>query len=286
MRLDFVQDIIDIIRGKIFALHPIVDKYECYERVKNYHTLALGSSHMEKGYIPSVGEINMGSTSQDLYYSYNLYKLFNNQNLKRVFITFSVFSSGDFLIKSRSGMGRMCIIFKLLYGIPYQLEEYAAKNKFKYWEKYYNSQIKRYRKKIKLPDEYRGEFIRDDIKDIPKDITKIKQRALRHYKIHCKEEKNIEYLIKLLEDTKKNSQELYIILPPATSIYKSPLPASSVIFSDLYEICKDYSHAKIINLYDSDKFTDEDFRDGDHLNLNGRKKFTNLLHEYIKISSK
>ena len=33
---------------------------------------------MEHAYIPSDGEINMGSASQDLYYSYNLYKLLNN----------------------------------------------------------------------------------------------------------------------------------------------------------------------------------------------------------------
>lgn len=280
MRIKFIQEIIDRLRGKAFALESVVNKYECYLRAKNYHTLLLGSSHMEHGYISSEGEINMGSSSQDLYYSYNLYKILNKEELKRVIITFSVFTPGDFLIKS--SLNKICIMFKLLYGFPYQNIDQAKKSKLAKWEKFYKKHIEKYRKNLNLPEDYNGNLLSYSTKKVSlEEVKKIEKRALAHFKINQKSEKNMEYCIKLLEDTKQNSQDIYFVLPPATDFYKSVLPSSDVIFEELYKVCENYPHAKIIDLYDSKEFSNGDFVDGDHLNIYGCKKITEIIRRNL-----
>ena len=84
MRFKILQQIIDICRGKFFGLKPMVNKYEMMNFVKSYTTIALGSSHMQYGFIPDENEINLGSPSQDLYYIYNLYQKFNTPEVKKV----------------------------------------------------------------------------------------------------------------------------------------------------------------------------------------------------------
>lgn len=106
MRMVFVQEWIDRLRGKVFALDSMLEKAEGIKSIKNIETLALGSSHMERGFIPQDGEYNLGSASQDLYYTYSLYRLYTSKSVKNIFATFSVFSPNDMLIKS--GLAGIC----------------------------------------------------------------------------------------------------------------------------------------------------------------------------------
>ncbi|MBP3924948.1 hypothetical protein J6E39_06875 [bacterium] len=279
MRIAIVQEIIDVLRGKTFGLDTMVNKHECFLNIKDYYLLAFGSSHMDLGYIPAEGEINMGSPSQDLYYSYNLYKLMNNETLKVVLQTYSAFSAGDVLIKSR--YNKLAVMFKLLYNIPYQDNEIAKKLHFNFWEKYYKFMMLKYLKVLNLPQNYNGKPGCNNTIGI-KDEAEIQKRALKHYKIG-KKSTQIDYCKKLLKETKNNNQKIYFILPPVTSYYKAILPASGIIFNELYEVCKGYSHAEILNFYDSDFFTDDDFSDGDHLNYGGATKLTQKVKERFKI---
>ena len=87
----------------------------------------------------------------------------------------------------------------------------------------------------------------------------------------------MDYCLKLINDTLRNGQRLYFVLPPAHRFYKEVLPSSEKLFEKLYEMCKNFSHVEIINLYDSNIFTDDDFSDGDHLNEMGAKKMTRIM---------
>ncbi len=257
----------------------MLKKSEGIKIKSNITTMAFGSSHMEWGFIPQEGEYNFASASQDLYYSYSLYRLFNSSNVKNIFVTFSVFSPNDMLIKS--GLAGICTSLKLLYGIDYQDEAIAKKKGLYKLENIYQKEIAKRRKKLDLPENYCGGANYSQLK--PKqDVEEIHKRALAHYKINQKTSNQMDFCLKFLQETKENKQNLYFILPPAHQMYKEVLPSSDKIFSSLYELCKQFSHVQILNLYDSKEFFDSDFTDGDHLNQTGAIKMTEIMRNAIK----
>ncbi len=279
MRIAFIQELIDLLRVKTFELDSMLKKSVGIKSVQNIETLAIGSSHMEAGFIPQEGEFNLGSTSLDLYYSYSLYKLYATKNVKNIFVTFSVFSPNDMLIKS--GLAGICTSLKLLHGIDYQDKTIAKQKKLYRLEKLYSKKILKQKGKLNLSDNYRGEASYSS-NMTTYDADKIHKRALAHYKINQKTSNQMDYCIKLLEDTKENGQKLYFVLPPAHSLYKEVLPNSNILFEKLYEVCREYSHVKILNLYDSKEFEDSDFVDSDHLNYSGATKMTKIMHETVQ----
>ena len=265
---------IDVIRGKFFAMDSMIRKAENLKNRTNYSLIALGSSHMEWGFIPQHGEINLGSASQDLYYSYNLYRIFNSDSVKNVFITFSVFTPNDACIKS--GLAGITVTLKLLYGIDYQYKDIAEKKKLYKKEKLYKNAINKKLKKFVPEENFFGQAKYTNNSQ-PKNREEIHRRASGHYKINKKKSNQMDYCLKLINDTLRNGQRLYFVLPPAHRFYKEVLPSSEKLFEKLYEMCKNFSHVEIINLYDSNIFTDDDFSDGDHLNEMGAKKMTRIM---------
>lgn len=278
MRIVFLQELIDIFRGKVFGLDSMLKKSESIKSIQNLETLAIGSSHMEWGFIPLEREYNLGSASLDLYYSYSLYKLYASKSIKNVFVTFSVFSPNDMLIKS--GLAGICTSLKLLHGIDYQDKTIAKQKGLYNLEKFYIKEILKRKNKLSLPDSYYGEADYLHLKPAH-DTDKIHKRALAHYKINQKKSNQMDYCVKFLEETKENGQNLYFVLPPAHQLYKEVLPSSNVIFEQLYKVCDQYSHVQILNLYDSKEFKDSDFIDGDHLNYGGAVKMSAIMHEAI-----
>ena len=132
-----------------------------------------------------------------------------------------------------------------------------------------------------MPENYRGERLTRS-NSFAQDPEVLKTRALKHYKINQREKIPMEYFKKLLDETASNEQKIYIILPPALDAYKNPLPTSDIIFEELYKTCEDYSHVKILNLYDNTEFTATDFVDGDHVNEAGAIKMTQKIHDFIQ----
>ncbi len=74
MRIVFIQELIDLLRHKVWTLQELVNKKLGYKlkNQKDIHTLILGSSHLACGYRAQSGEFNFSSPSQDLYYNYHL----------------------------------------------------------------------------------------------------------------------------------------------------------------------------------------------------------------------
>lgn len=280
MKIKFIQNIIDSLRGKIFGLESITNKYLCSEKIKDSKTLILGSSQIESSYIPNKEETNIASASMDLYYSYKLYEKYNNKNIKNIILSFSVFTPGSSLVMQNNAF--LCVLHKVLNNIDYQYPEIAKKKNLYSLEKRYKKASLKYIAKNTLPQNYRGERMNEILETNYHSKEIIQKRALRHLKHNQRKNHQMEYCEKILKATAKAEQNLYIVIPPCSEIYREPLPSKDILFNKLYEITNQYTHVKIINLYDDNRFNTKDFIDGDHLNSIGSKKFTEIVRNIIQ----
>lgn len=274
MRLDFIQNIINICRGKLLYLRSIADKYLAIESQKEIKTLILGSSHATF-YQADKEEFNLATASQDLYYSYNFYEKYG-QKCENIILTYSVFSKGLCLIKTKEI--ELCILLKEIFGIDYQFKEFAKKKNLYFFEPFYRIQIKKY---LKNPNSLKKRIVKDGEVQTMNSPDYIKTRALKHYKNYQREENQLEYLEKFLEKTKENNQNLILILSPVMELYKKSLPDGKEIFKHLFDICEKYEHVKILDFYNSNLFTEDEFLDSDHLNKNGQMKMTEIVRAKI-----
>lgn len=275
MKKHIFQDIIDLIRNKTVAVESFVEFENQLKNINDKETLIIGSSHIADGYIPQKNEVSFAFHSQDLYYSYNLYKLTKHSNIKNVIMSFSVFSDGYTLIKTNES--KFCIPLKLIFGIPYQYEDVAKYNRLYLFEYQYKRKINKCRKNrekyVRKPYIVKNDF----------DLNIIKKRATSHYKNHLREISQMNYFIKILEETKAKNQNLYIVITPVTSMYRNELPPSEEIFSNMKNITKEFPHCCVLDYFNDEEFTIEDFYNGDHLNKKGAEKLTNLIRKEISI---
>ncbi len=271
MRFDFVQNIIDLLRGKIYALQTFCNAYNETQIKNNADTLILGTSHLLTGYVPNESEMQLAITSEDLYYSLKLYEKFNNEQFKNVIISYSMFSRGYSQIYTRAAS--LCCLFKLFFDIPYQYEEIAKTKHLHFIEKLYKNKVK---KALKYGDQYHKSKI-FKCNHAENGLEVIRKRATKHYKHSLREVSQLDYLIKLAEKCNQNNQNLFIIIPPATSCYKECIPNSKELVNEITQLMQNYPNTKIIDFYHTDLFKTDDFHDGDHLNNKGAIKMTDLI---------
>ena len=284
MKINYIQEIIDFIRGKKRInkyFYKIQKKLKNYEFIKNteqnINTLILGSSHLERGYLPRENEYNLASISQDLYYTNQLYKLYNNDKIKKIIIAFSVFSPGHSIIKTKRVS--MAVKFKVLTGINYQDINIAKEKNLVELEKAYKYYCN---KKLILDEKYRGGYERSE--DYPAGFNdNAEEISAKHLKNNKREISQMHYLEEIFEISKKNNQKVLIIIPPATKKYKDFLPDSDELFASLYHLIEKYEHVNFLNFYDTNDFTDEYFFDSDHLNYEGACKLTKLINHNINV---
>ena len=55
-------------------------------------------------------------------------------------------------------------------------------------------------------------------------------------------------------------------------MYRDELPPSEEIFENMKNIVKDFSHCQVLDYFNDEIFTNDDFYDGDHLNQKGAEK--------------
>lgn len=274
MRFDFVQNIINICRGKFLYLHEIASRYEMLQQRKFFKNFILGSSHA-MFYQANEKELNLATPSQDLYYSYCLYEKYG-QKAENIILTYSVFSKGLCLIKTNEI--ELCILLKEFFEIDYQFKDFAKKKKLYLLEPFYRIYINKY---LKNPKSLRLRVAKDGEVQSMNFDSYIQERAKKHYKNYQRKLSQLVYIKKFIEKTKENNQNLILILPPVKKIYKETLPDGKEIFQHLYEICNKYEHVQICDFYNSNSFREEDFVDGDHLNANGKLKLTEMVRAKI-----
>lgn len=246
-------------------------KISFFEYADKIEELFLGGSQTAYGFIPkyfSNTAFNMSSNSQDSFTSFSLFNILKDKmpNLKTVFLRYGVFSGGFDVSKARTYKD-LCSCFKYLFDIDYSPKNYKKK---------YVKISKQLDKLPLLP--CKNGYIDLGNPNPNKDST-AKVRANYHLREHNREIKQDIWIEKLDELTKKCGGEnvkLILVITPVTAEYRSYLPPSDVLFKDIYDLSKKLN-IKIINFFEDEDFTAEDFYDSDHLNLNGAIKFTKKL---------
>lgn len=239
----------------------------------NIQTLIIGSSHGDYAVNPLFlkNTFNMSMSSQDLYYSYYLYKKNNTKKIKNIILFYSVFSQGFNLIKTSEK--QRCLLYSLIFDIPFQskidiLE--IEKNK-------YIQYLNNLKKNLIIDNNYLGYeqhhfFIKLN--------NSIKNRAKKHYKENIRNNSQLIYIEKICKLAKNNNQNIFIVIPPAQEKYRSYIPKSDILFKKILETTNKFK-IKIFNFYEDKRFLSNDFWDSDHLNNRGAIKLTKLLKNNI-----
>lgn len=282
MKFKTIQSFIDNFRGKTddSFVRLLTEKTDNAKN-RSVKNLILGSSHMEYGYVSSDKDFyNLASANQDIYYTYNLYRLFSSENTKNVIFDFSVFSKGFNLAKTNSA--DYCALFKVLSGINYENKICAKEKNLYKKERIFRKNVNWCRRKFKVSENYNGCFEEYQFPtEFSVDVT-AEERAGKHLKNHERTETMTVYLEKLLDETQKNNQNLIIVITPCTSQYRKNLPDTDKMYEELFKISSKYPNSYIINLYDDNEFSDEDFYDWDHLKYQGALKMSEKINDFIR----
>jgi len=236
-------------------------------------TLFVGSSHGDVGIntnaIPDCKGYNLCFSSQDLYYSFELYKKYADylHNLKNICVTFSVFSSGYELQKTINK--HLIYYYKQIFDIDFKYppESGNCKKELEFLNRYSNTY---------LPKGFTG--YKESISPFNFEI------ALRDVKSHLKnafrdngQEIYIQEFSKL---AKEKGHNLFVIIPSHSPEYRKQSKQAAIESGFDYnkKFDKLYSqNIKILNYYNHKDFTDDDFMDWEHLLPSGAIKFTNIL---------
>ncbi|MBR1778686.1 MAG: hypothetical protein IJ752_08925 [Alphaproteobacteria bacterium] len=273
-------------QGKIDTFYPLLKKYKinqaavlpsykkffCLQLFENVlETLVVGSSHGVYGYWAEekFHEINACGISQDLYYSYEIYKKYADApRLKNIVIFYSVFSPGFVLEISYPAL---CDAYYYFYEIPYRFRGKTENNDTKEAFSLFVSRIKRY------PDfHYIGNTPSPNIKNLTIEPQK---RAKDHLKGNKRNENQTAYIMQAAKLAKEKGHHLYIVIPPGRSDYTSHLPSFEELFAELLKL---EDQVKILNFFRDERFSDSDFSDTDHLNEHGAKKLSAFIRKEMK----
>ena len=234
-------------------------------------TVVLGSSHAQSGFCETKRDINLGISSQDLYYSYQLYLkcrlMFSN--LKRVVLYYSDFSAG--FEEERSHMIFESLKYNHYFGIP-------PKNPIIYAEKGLDTTLNFAPFEVEdlsFDDPFPFPFFAEGL-TTPEGI---KDRVEKHLKNALRNNNQTAFVEKLIRAVAADGLQLLIVVPPVTAGYLSHIPADLNVFEPLENVLAKYKgQVKYLNCYRDTDFLQEDFSDSDHLNRRGAEKLTAKIH--------
>ncbi|MGL5260970.1 MAG: hypothetical protein ACRC9P_01130, partial [Bacteroides sp.] len=244
------------------------------EECADTKVLFLGSSHGAYGIDPSFFSdkvFNLCSNSQDLYYSYMLYKtLFCKlESLESLVLCYSVFSSG---FECQKTIGKdFCAYFKHFFQISYKYED--DKNM-----RPYEKDLGRLTKKS-LPPHGLVSLGYSQPSECFADYPASK-RALSHMRENNRENDQFSYLEQIANLCKENNHQLIVLFPPVRQDYLEHTPDEAILFEKVFSLAKN-SRFDILSLYASPQFLFEDFGDPDHLNLKGAAKLSKILDSFL-----
>lgn len=252
-----------------------IKKHHAYiANQEQIETLVLGSSTARDGFLPEhIFDFNLGTSSQDLYRTYNLYKWCTQQNsksLKNIIVFFDVFTPGLQLEKTATAY--RTIVYKQLYNIPYA---FKLKRMYKHFEKLCKNYFNTYQA---VTDDYYGQSV-FDVQENPNYIQDTAQKHMKHNQRHNNQ---IAYLEKLILLAKQNNHNVYIVVPPYRADYRKYLPENKIVFQELNAFLKKHNQVTLLNFFDDARFETNDFNDCHHLNKNGATKLTEIIKQYIK----
>ena len=251
-------------------LKLLARKIRALEAMKNrVRTLILGSSHAQMGYIAQDGEFNLGSSYQDMYYTYEFYRRYcRTTALENIVVFYSVFSQGSMLIRTRDA--RSCAGFKAVAGIDWEDMALAEAMKLNRLCRPFSRKATQFLSSHPLQKDDCG----NEYDYIPVRTPKASDRALAHLKNNSRDFDMTTWLVKLVEEAGRRRQKVFVVIPPATSGYRAALPSGMLLFDNVRKAISAFPDVKLLDFYDDMDFCDGDFIDWDHLSSTGAAKLT------------
>lgn len=261
------------------------------EHASKINTLVLGSSHTFYGVNPDIlVDTNLGqyafngsNVSQSLNYDYFVYEKLKGQlsSLKTIVVAFDYLSPNFVLDESKEKwrLKNYCLYMDIHphkhVNNYFEILSHDLKKNIKRILGYYyhnKSEINCYPNGGGI---WRGSRI---------DFTTFAVRAAQRHSVYKEKGrlKNISYLEKLINEV-DSDVEIILVSTPLHQSYSSKLNEESLdyLYQKAEYFTENYSNCKYLNFSNDDRFKKEDFGDGDHLNIKGAKKFTEILKAEI-----
>lgn len=274
------------------ALRKIPNDYQLKkeyldQNASEINTLILGSSHTFYGVNPayfSKKTFNAAYVSQTLDLDNDFLNSYQSRlkNLKTVILPISYFSMFETL---ETDVEKWRIKNYILY--------YGFKNKYHFTDNFesLSNDIKLNVKKVVKHYALNKSFITssdlgwgtnfnsEDRKTF-KGLLTAKKHTAKNFDLY---DENLKSLREIITLCKKNNINIVFITTPTHKSYYQNLNKIQLekTTKTISEIVKDNSNCKYINLLNSNKFTDEDFHDADHLNEIGAQKLSLFLNNVI-----
>jgi hypothetical protein len=221
-------------------------------------TLVAGSSHGDFGFDPAYlpGSFNLCCRSQDLKYSYFLYKTLSEQleALRTIVVFYSVFSPGWVLDRSRSE-GMISVAINELFNLGLDYEDPALTS-------LYETVVGKLGD-LSVDVSGRSGFLPDYNKSFMPPRMTTEQRVADHMKFN-RRENALPYLDMLISLSAQNRHRLLVVVPPVRSDFRIRAPGAE-LFRGLKQRTDGHAHVQVLDLYDHDDFEDGFFGDMDHL---------------------
>lgn len=252
------------------------------------NTLILGSSHTFYGINPeyfSKKTFNAAYVSQSLDLDYEILNAYESKfkNLKTVIIPISYFSLFETL---ETDVEKWRIKnYVLYYGLENQTD---LNNNFEILNSDVKSNLKKTIKHYVLEESFLtssnlgwGTNFNSNNKKTLEGAFTAKKHTVKNFNLY---NENLNSLDKIITLCKKNNVDIIFITTPTHKSYYQNLNKIQLekTIKTISELVKKNSNCDYFNLLKSEKFTNEDFYDADHLNEIGAKKLSLFLNPLVK----
>ena len=255
-------------------------------------TLILGSSHSQNGINPEflkAKSCNLAFGGQPISIDYFLLVKYVDQmkNLKTILFEVSPHRFyTEFNASQWNGH-----VYSNLYDIKYKVENLSVKNySFVLSDVNYFSTIfiDNFNPKIPKPKLNKFGFMTNDFKDrfskLKNDSLQIDKTFKMKHQFDNQENLkiNIAFLNKIIEKCKKNNIKIIFLVTPFYHTYSSKIPLKAE--NQMYNLLTRFTNKYGILYYDfsnSKQFTLKDFKNDNHLNPDGAKKFTVIMDSLL-----
>lgn len=227
------------------------------------NTIVLGSSHGDFAFNPAYcpGSFNLCCRSQDLKHSFFLYShvVRNCPGIKYLVLFYSVFSPG-FILEKNSAENEICLALNELFSLDINYDNEKLKS--------LSASIKGKLGDFAIEMEGVSGFLPKNGKAFFSDTYGAERRANDHIKYNKINEAN-HYLVELLSLAKQLGHGVCIVISPVRSDYRMAFNANvQSLFKSLFDVLGDFKkdgYVELLNCFDDDRFSDNDFGDYDHL---------------------
>lgn len=274
----------------------IKEQYVEREKGEN-EILILGSSHLQNALNPEFFRqktTNLAFAGQTIEINYYLLEKYINEMPKLKMVVFEASPHAIYMkFDPEEGNGH---IYANLYDIYYKVSPYSVKNysclltNFKFFSGIYLDYINPLETKY-IINKYG--FVTNDFHDrfskLNYDTKKIKESFVMNHGFDRKDllALNKEYINKAVALCEKKGVKMLLLTPPFYTTYEKAIPADAKKdMQDMVNQASKYSGLKYYDFSINKNFLVRDFKNDNHLNSNGAKKFSiqidSLINPIIK----